>query len=384
MHIELIEILKNSVLITGLVIIMMLIIEYFNIQSHGQWFSKIKDSKFKQVLLGAVLGLFPGCIGGFAAVSLYTHKLLSFGALLAMTIATVGDEAFFIMSVIPSTSLLLFGILFILAIIVGLIFDYLPVIKRKEVCPVDFEIHESDCIKHDCETHHHNTSFKVDSFKNIFTPSKTKIAIITGVSIFIMLLCSGSISHTHEHHDHSHEATEHIHTENCTHHNHTEHNINLVDVLHDSGANAIFLTLSIIALILIVVSNEHFVREHLWKHIIKEHLLTIFLWTFGALLLCHVAIQYLDIEHWINNNMIWVIIIAALIGIIPESGPHMVFVTLFAQGMIPFYVLLVNSIVQDGHSMLPLFAEDKMDFVRIKTINLVIGILAGIICMLFI
>jgi hypothetical protein len=82
--------------------------------------------------------------------------------------------------------------------------------------------------------------------------------------------------------------------------------------------------------------------------------------------------------------MIWIIIIAALIGIIPESGPHMVFVTLFAQGMIPFYVLLVNSIVQDGHSMLPLFAEDKLDFIKIKTINLVIGILAGIICMLFI
>ena len=78
-----IDVLRNSVLITGLVLIMMLMIEYFNIHSHGRWFSLIKNSKIKQIFLGSLLGLVPGCIGGFATVSLYTHRLLSLGALVA-------------------------------------------------------------------------------------------------------------------------------------------------------------------------------------------------------------------------------------------------------------------------------------------------------------
>ncbi len=96
-----IDVLRNSVLITGLVIIMMLMIEYFNIQSHGKLFSKLTKSKYQQVFLGAFLGLIPGCIGGFAAVSLFTHSILSFGALIAMMICSSGDEAFFIMAMIP-------------------------------------------------------------------------------------------------------------------------------------------------------------------------------------------------------------------------------------------------------------------------------------------
>ena len=82
------DVFRNSILITGLVLIMMLMIEYFNIHSHGRWFARIQDSKLKQIFLGSLLGLVPGCIGGFAAVSLYTHRLLTLGALVAMMISS--------------------------------------------------------------------------------------------------------------------------------------------------------------------------------------------------------------------------------------------------------------------------------------------------------
>ena len=78
------EVLRNSILITGLVIIMMLMIEYFNIHSRVKWFLKIKNSPITQVLLSAGLGLIPWCIVGFASVSLYTHRLFSCGALVAV------------------------------------------------------------------------------------------------------------------------------------------------------------------------------------------------------------------------------------------------------------------------------------------------------------
>ena len=139
-----IDVLRNSVLITGLVLIMMLMIEYFNIHSHGRWFSLIKDSKIKQIFLGSLLGLVPGCIGGFATVSLYTHRLLSLGALVAMMISSSGDEAFVIMAMIPREGFILFGMLFVISIITGVIVDY--VIYRnpqKDLCPDDFEIHDT-------------------------------------------------------------------------------------------------------------------------------------------------------------------------------------------------------------------------------------------------
>ena len=64
---DLLEVLRNAVLITGLVLIMMLMIEYCNIGSHGSLFARLRSSGINQVLIGTLLGLVPGCIGGFAA-----------------------------------------------------------------------------------------------------------------------------------------------------------------------------------------------------------------------------------------------------------------------------------------------------------------------------
>lgn len=448
-----IDVLRNSVLITGLVVIMMLMIEYFNIQSHGKLFSKLTKSKYQQVLLGAFLGLIPGCIGGFAAVSLFTHRILSFGGLIAMMICSSGDEAFFIMAMIPQKALVLFGILFAIAIICGLIIDYLVVKKpQEELCEQDFEIHKG---------HENNipSIFKLSSYKVMLKPSKERVAILVGIALFIVSVIFGilecghdhshsaaghnhsvaehthiecveeghlhdaSCSHSHEDVEiHAHDAScshscetcehEHEHSTNCDHdhnadcsHSHEESCNHHVDnascshsheescthsheavhshsfnILNEKWINIVFAIISIVTLFFTASAKEHFIKEHLWNHVIKGHLVSIFLWTFGMLILCQIGVQYLDIQHWINNNMLIVILLAVAIGIIPESGPHMVFVTLFAQGVLPFYVLLVNSIVQDGHTTLPLLAQNKRAFLKAKLINIAVGLIIGIAC----
>ena len=87
----LLDVLKNSLFITGLVVIMMIMIEYVNVASAGKWLERLRTSGFRQVVLGALLGLIPGCVGGFAAVSLYTHGVITFGALVAAMISSSGD-----------------------------------------------------------------------------------------------------------------------------------------------------------------------------------------------------------------------------------------------------------------------------------------------------
>ncbi|MDY6844221.1 MAG: putative manganese transporter, partial [Thermodesulfobacteriota bacterium] len=67
----------------------------------------------------------------------------------------------------------------------------------------------------------------------------------------------------------------------------------------------------------------------------------------------------------------------ALIGIVPESGPHLIFVMMYAQGLVPFSVLFTVSFVQDGHGMLPLLSYTIKDSILIKVFNLVFGLVVG-------
>ena len=390
------DVLKNSILITGLVLIMMLMIEYFNIHSHGKWFARIKDSKIKQIFLGSLLGLVPGCIGGFATVSLYTHRLLSLGALVAMMISSSGDEAFVIMAMIPKEGLILFGILFVIAIAVGLFVDYVLYKKPQQgLCPEDFEIHTSS----DADDRKIPSIFRLQSYKTMLKPSKERIIIMAGIACFIAAVIMGILTCGHDHGntaEATHECTtyicEHGHThtvemEGHSHHGHMHsheaaHAGAALNILNEKSINIVFAIISIITLFFTATASEHFIKDHLWKHVLKRHMVSIFLWTFGTLMICQVGMQYLDVEHWISNNMAIVILVAVLVGIIPESGPHLIFVTLFAQGVLPFYVLLVNSIVQDGHSALPLLAESKMSFAKAKLINIAAGLVIGYACLI--
>ncbi len=124
---------------------------------------------------------------------------------------------------------------------------------------------------------------------------------------------------------------------------------------------------------------KHFLKEHVYHHIIKKHIWRIALWTFGALLVVQVGFQYLHLEEIGTGYKLLLLFLGALIGLIPESGPHLIFVTLFASGVIPFSVLLTSSMVQDGHGMLPLLSYSLKDSIKIKAFNFVFAIIVGLI-----
>ncbi len=381
------EALKNSILITGLVMIMMLLIEYINIHSHGNSFRKLKNSKIKQVFLAASLGLIPGCVGGFAVVSLFTHKLLSFGALVAMMIASSGDEAFIMLAMIPKTAIIIFLALFATGVTAGILVDKF---YKKEVAPFDpdhYETHENCCSP---EQSKKNAVFGSSISKNLKNISRERLLIMSGIALFIIAVAVGLLEHDHSAHAHETHfeftpaATEggrvciqdDVHNHNHDHDHLHSHNHSF-DIFSERWINLLFAALSIFTLFLTAKANEHFIKDHLWSHVVKKHLRSIFLWTFGALIIIHFGMQFLHIEQWIAQNMFIMILLAVVIGLIPESGPHMIFITLFAGGIIPFSVLFASSIVQDGHTALPLLAESKSSFIKAKIINMAIGLIVG-------
>ncbi|MBO2526227.1 MAG: hypothetical protein CW341_11135 [Bacteroidetes bacterium] len=411
------EVLKSSLTLTCLVMIMMLLIEFINVGSAGKWMAKLQHRPFAQILMAILLGLIPGCIGGFAIVSLFTHNLLCFGALVAGMIATFGDEAFVLMAYSPKWTLILSGVLLVIALVAGCL-THLVFRKRKFVLESHgFEVHK----EHEGEHHHEHAKANL-SFRNLKSMSFPRALLVFGLILYIVAILTGSLAHqhgflpepghhtegiemshhspTHEHHGvndghadfchHEHDADqEALETSECMEHaclheqdghHHGHHND------PDAWENIFFLVLACITLVVVALSSEHFLQSHLWEHVIKHHFLSVFLWTFGVLLCLKVLYLFVDVDTLIGQShwALWgLMLLAVLIGFIPESGPHLIFVVMFMNGTIPFSILLVSSIVQDGHGALPLLAQSRKNFLLMKALNMLVGLIVGVICLLF-
>lgn len=323
-------------MITGFVFIMMLVIEYLNVLTGGLWQKGFQGSRLKQYLLAGLLGVTPGCLGAFAVVALYSHRVVSIGAVVTAMIATSGDEAFVMFSMIPKTALFLSLILLLIGLVAGLLTDM--IIGRKtralDTCPHEFEFHsEAEC-----------QCFPKGQIMEQWRHCSLARAVLTGVlMLFVFGLVSGRIGPP-------------------------SWNWIRITILLVSG----------VALFIVSTVPDHFLKKHLWEHVTKIHIPRVFLWTFGALLFMHILVDHLHLTDWMQQQQLSILIIASLVGVIPESGPHLIFLTLFMEKAIPFSILLASSIVQDGHGMLPLLAESRRDFVKIKAINLAVGLLAGL------
>lgn len=328
----LIDAFKESIEICALVILMMTLIEIFNVCTQGKMFHSLEKHKGRQIVTSAALGLIPGCLGGFAGVSLYSHRMIGFGALLATLIATTGDEAFIMLAKFPGTALMMMCGLFVLGIGIGALTEIIvgSMQKKGKMMNIgadrssddNYEIHSCDCGHHHGDEHSHHGE---DGHEEC--------------------------GHHNGEDSHDDEKCGHHHEEGEEHGNH-DHNL------------------------------RHFLKEHVWKHVIKRHLPTIFAWTFGVLALFGILSIYIDIETWIKGNIWLMLVIAVAAGLIPESGPHLVFVSMFAAGILPFPVLLANCISQDGHACLPLIAENKRSWLTVKLIKTVIAAAVGAIAIL--
>jgi len=330
------EILKPAILITSFVFVMMLLIEYINVQTHGSWQNNLKKSRYGQYALGVFLGAIPGGLGAFTVVSLYSHGVVSFGALVATMVATSGDEAYIMLSLFPLQAIFLFVVLAVVGFLVGYLTDifYKSQERLIEKLGHSLQLHEDELC--DC----YPKGYIIQQLKEI---TFERILLLSILILLLSLILTVSIE--------------------------------------PYGWNWVRITLlagTLFALFVVITVPDHFLEKHLWEHVLKRHLLSIFLWTFGALLVIRILENYIDVEAWIQTNMYIVLIVAVLIGIIPESGPHLIFVTLFASGSIPFSILLASSIVQDGHGALPLLAVSKKGFIYLKLINVAAGFLLGL------
>ncbi len=327
--------LRDALMITGFVATMMLLIEYLNVLTAGAWQWRLARRGWRQYVLAAGLGAIPGCLGAFSAVAMYSHGLLSLGAVAAAMVAASGDEAFVMLALIPRQTFFLIPCLAVLGVATGVVVDLLAG-KRAPSVPIackGLELHfaeQPECFP----------PARVAAQWRELTPTRGTLAV--SLIFFSVGVLSGRIGPG-------------------------EWNWIRVSLLVVAG----------LALFVVATVSDHFLESHLWNHVVRKHVPRIFAWTFAALLLVGPLSALLRPEHAAGHGKWFLLAAACLVGLIPESGPHLIFVTMYAQGAVPFGVLLANSVVQDGHGMLPLLAHSRREFVKIKAVNFAAGMLAG-------
>ena len=340
---ELSSIFKHALMISFFVFVMMLFVDFIEIASKGRMSDIIKGGQWRQYTLASFLGSTPGCLGAFMNVSLYVHGLISFGAIVGGMIATSGDEAFVMLAQFPGTALALFGLLFVLGIVFAWISDRIIPHIGFTPCEACIDAHCEECLP---------GKGNQESIRDIFRPANliknfqnlgfTRFLLLVLIVSFMVLITTGTLGPPTW-----------------------------------DWKRITFICLSVFTLVIIIICSEHYLESHIWEHIIKKHLFSVFLWSFGALLFVHWGLAFWNLDSFIHDHMMWVLLIGALMGIIPESGPHLIFVMMYAQGLIPFSVLLTTSFVQDGHGMLPLLSYSLKDSVLIKIFNLIFGLSVG-------
>lgn len=346
------ELINDTVWFLALIFVMLLWADYLNTLTRGKAAEYLKRHPRHQYFSGTLLGSIPGCFGSFINVSLYTHRLYSFGALLAGMIATTGDEGFFMLALFPERALFLIAFLAILGLSCGFIFDrFFPNFEKSSPLFHELPMHGED------SGHNHNHS-----------PSTLKLSTrsLRWILSLLMLLLALALSKGWIHHP---EFMNHDHA-----HSHAE---NEACQNHEQGETWFTLFALVSSLWIFIRSSSHYLEEHVWSHIIRHHLPKFALWTAGTLLAVKIGGEWIGMGEWLSQNPWQSLFFALLIGLLPVSGPHITFTILFSQGAIPFSVLLANSIVQSGHGILPLLPYPKRDVIVLKVIKLALGLLLG-------
>jgi hypothetical protein len=258
-------------------------------------------------------------------------------------IATSGDEEFVMLALVPRQAILIFGICFAVGVLVGALVDSLASrrLRVDPLCCDGLEVHERV----------EGTALDRAQIKRQWKDCTAARGVL---AVSLVLLMAGVVS-------------------------------GQIDPGGWSSVRVMLLVASAIALFIVATVSDHFLDEHLWRHVAKRHLPGIFLWTLGALVAMYLLLDraHFDAAGAVERGK-WIVLAAAcLIGLIPESGPHLVFVMLFARGEIPFSILLASSIVQDGHGMLPMLAQSRRTFVTVKAINFVVGLAVGAAALAF-
>lgn len=340
---RLLGVLQNAAFVTALVTIMMMLLEYVQLGSKGRAAAALARHRGGQVALCGLLGAIPGCAGGFVAVGLYAHGMVSFGALVAMLVATVGDDGLLLLAMEPAWGAGVAAGCLVLGLAAGWTVDALGIRRRGETGGEGhYRVHEHDRVH--------------KPWGSWSRPGWRRLVLLAGLALFCAGVAGGWLGDGGGEGEAGGEAA-------------------LAEAF-ESAARWLFAGLGALAAVCVWKSSSHFVEEHLWHHIVKQHLWKVFAWTLGVLL----AVEWVEGQYSFGGLLHegagrWLALAGAVgLGWIPTAGPNLLAIGLFAGGALPPEALVANCIVQDGHASLPLLAETRGGYLWAKAVKTVLAV----------
>lgn len=278
-------------------------------------------SPLLELIFAAFLGALPGCGGAIIVVTQFTKGQASFGSVVAVLTATMGDAAFLLIATHPLDGLKMMCI----GLIVGVVSGYLVNILHKR----DFLVPPRQQPQDTCNLHSNKAI--------VFSKSIWKVILVP--SIIIAILMAFNID------------------------------LNQFGITINYTITAFGAAMALFAVITWALSSkgqsyQEITSEEespkppskLYKVLQDTHFVTA--WVVASFMLFEILIVFTGIElkEWFSHFAYLAPLIAVIIGFLPGCGPQIVVTTLYIQGIIPFSALAANAISNDGDALFPAIA----------------------------
>ncbi|MBT3902193.1 MAG: arsenic efflux protein [Pelagibacteraceae bacterium] len=278
--------------------------------------SFLEKTKNFHVPIASFLGAIPGCGGAIIVVTQYIQGRISFGSLVAVLTATMGDAAFLILAMEPLTGLLIF----ILGIFVGTISGYVvDLIHGRSFMMTNSDIElEFEKLKKTFVSKFNIfwlmlfvpgfligilLAFQIDVDSFFTLPSNTSFVILLGSAGAILSIFMWSLNP-------------------------------LSDFQCSTDKSRGFLSR--------VIDTTNFVST----------------WVISGFLVFEIFMYFtnIDLKLFFDLWLPFVPLIAILFGFLPGCGPQIVVATFYLNGYIPLSAELGNAISNDGDALFPAIA----------------------------
>ena len=278
----------------------------------------LQEATFWQVPIAAGLGALPGCGGAVIVMTQYVSGRLSFGAVVAVLTATMGDAAFLLIAQVPLTGLSMIGLGFVIGTLSGWIVN--------KIHAFDFLYdHNLKTVRLKAVGKDTSSPFLDLLWFLLLTPGLV-LAFLVAFQVDVDSILSTEVL--------SKPAT-------------------TIGVM--GGLLAISMQLA--PKLGLLGDDNHSKRKTIFRKTIREtNFIT--LWVIFAYLAFELPVYFFDIDlQSIFAGWAAIVpLISVLIGFLPGCGPQVLVTTLFIAGYLPLSAQIGNALSNDGDALFPAIA----------------------------
>ena len=275
----------------------------------------LRRDTFWQVPVAAALGALPGCGGAIIVVTQYVTGRLSFGSVVAVLTATMGDAAFLLIAQEPLTGLAIAVLGFVVGTLSGWIINI---------------IHGSDFLRGGiAKEFEHNEDSSTRWIDYLWL-----VLMTPGIVLAVLV------------------ATQ------------VDADAFLANPLFDRPATLLGVIGGVLALSMRLAPRFGFLGDKAFSRnstIVRRTIADtnfVTTWVVAAFLLFELSVYFfgLDLKNLFTGMALYTPLMAVIVGFIPGCGPQVLVTTMYLSGIIPLSALLGNAISNDGDALFPAIA----------------------------